>query len=74
MRCAPGEDGTNGFFVSCFVRRASLLTSEETLSSGKRKARVELDDHIDTDTPAFKRAEKERRKKRTKQRYKESSG
>jgi len=20
IRCSPGEDGTNGFFVSCFVR------------------------------------------------------
>ncbi|KAF5367132.1 hypothetical protein D9758_003992 [Tetrapyrgos nigripes] len=23
VRCLPGEDGTNGFFVSCFIRKAS---------------------------------------------------
>ncbi|KAL1732081.1 S-adenosyl-L-methionine-dependent methyltransferase [Schizophyllum commune] len=31
IRCLPGEDATNGFFVSCFVRR----TDEEEESKGK---------------------------------------
>jgi len=25
VRCSPGEDSTNGFFVSCFVRRRGVL-------------------------------------------------
>ncbi|KAJ2916589.1 hypothetical protein MD484_g3801, partial [Candolleomyces efflorescens] len=32
IRCSPGEDHTNGFFVSCFIRRPT-----EIQSSGKRK-------------------------------------
>lgn len=24
IRCVPGEDHTNGFFVSCFVKKGSL--------------------------------------------------
>lgn len=39
IRCSPGEDHTNGFFVSCFIRRAT-----ETDSSGKRKASDEEQD------------------------------
>ncbi len=27
VRCSPGEDGTNGFFVSCFVRRSDAHLS-----------------------------------------------
>jgi len=27
VRCSPGEDGTNGFFVSCFVRRGDAPLS-----------------------------------------------
>ena len=26
LRCSPGEDGTNGFFVSCFVRKPPYLS------------------------------------------------
>ena len=32
VRCSPGEDGTNGFFVSCFVRQSQ----EEVTKLGKR--------------------------------------
>ncbi|KAJ7739302.1 S-adenosyl-L-methionine-dependent methyltransferase [Mycena olivaceomarginata] len=35
VRCSPGEDATNGFFVSCFVRK------EATPSTSKRKAEAE---------------------------------
>ena len=31
VRCSPGKDGTNGFFVSCFVRRSKgHLSDAET--------------------------------------------
>lgn len=37
VRCSPGEDGTNGFFVSCFIREPnSMLPQAEP--SKKRKA------------------------------------
>lgn len=40
VRCSPGEDGTNGFFVSCFIREHnSLLPQTEPLK--KRKAETE---------------------------------
>jgi len=32
VRCSPGEDATNGFFVSCFVRQSR----EESTNLGKR--------------------------------------
>ncbi|KAJ2922867.1 hypothetical protein H1R20_g14247, partial [Candolleomyces eurysporus] len=39
IRCSPGEDHTNGFFVSCFIRRAAQIES-----SSKRKAGDEVQD------------------------------
>jgi putative methyltransferase len=40
VRCSPGEDGTNGFFVSCFIREHnSVLPQTEPLK--KRKAETE---------------------------------
>ncbi|KAJ7284670.1 S-adenosyl-L-methionine-dependent methyltransferase [Mycena rebaudengoi] len=40
IRCSPGEDATNGFFVSCFVRRGSQ-NSDSAAVSKKRKADVD---------------------------------
>lgn len=41
IRCSPGEDGTNGFFVSCFIREHhSVLPQPEPLK--KRKAETEV--------------------------------
>jgi putative methyltransferase len=37
VRCLPGEDATNGFFVSCFVK-------EDEMTTGKRK-------FVDNDSP-----------------------
>ena len=39
LRCSPGEDGTNGFFVSCFVRRskAHLSDGETEMATAGRK-------------------------------------
>jgi putative methyltransferase len=38
VRCSPGEDGTNGFFVSCFVRRsnAHLSVGETEIAAARR--------------------------------------
>lgn len=39
IRCSPGEDATNGFFVSCFVRgEAAVELSNSVVALGKRKA------------------------------------
>ena len=60
VRCSPGEDGTNGFFVSMFVREdgdeddGSLIRKE-----GKRKAESEGEN-------STHRPSKKRKKKRSK--------
>jgi len=54
VRCSPGEDGTNGFFVSCFVRRSHAHVSvgetemaiagrklDPVATSAKRKLQIE---------------------------------
>jgi putative methyltransferase len=47
IRCLPGEDKTNGFFVACFVRGESLPETEsEKLKSGKRQREEETEDHL----------------------------
>ncbi|KAJ3990152.1 S-adenosyl-L-methionine-dependent methyltransferase [Lentinula detonsa] len=63
VRCLPGEDGTNGFFVSCFVRDSS----EQELGAHQQSKRKidELDE--DTDIPTaqiVKRRKKKQKKKR----------
>ncbi|KAG2058485.1 williams-Beuren syndrome critical region protein 20 copy A [Suillus hirtellus] len=40
VRCCPGEDGTNGFFVSCFIREHNSVLPQ-TDSSKKRKGEIE---------------------------------
>ncbi|KAF8207171.1 S-adenosyl-L-methionine-dependent methyltransferase [Mycena galopus ATCC 62051] len=56
IRCSPGEDATNGFFVSCFVRKEAL--------SNKRKAEVEAeDDGMSGDVTVPKRKKKKKNKK-----------
>lgn len=41
VRCMPGEDATNGFFVSCFVRvsNSNKRKSIEETSTAQRKKR-----------------------------------
>lgn len=36
IRCLPGEDATNGFFVSCFVRRMEDEMEDGEGSEGKK--------------------------------------
>ncbi|KAI0649344.1 S-adenosyl-L-methionine-dependent methyltransferase [Trametes meyenii] len=38
IRCLPGEDGTNGFFVSLFVRTQDVDIERSIKDTGKRKA------------------------------------
>jgi putative methyltransferase len=40
VRCSPGEDATNGFFVACFVRKDSV-DLEAPAVSGATKRKVE---------------------------------
>ncbi|KAF9453472.1 S-adenosyl-L-methionine-dependent methyltransferase [Macrolepiota fuliginosa MF-IS2] len=45
VRCLPGEDATNGFFVSCFIRKSKdgkrKAQHQNTMSRKKRKSVVE---------------------------------
>ncbi|KAG1747086.1 S-adenosyl-L-methionine-dependent methyltransferase [Suillus paluster] len=54
VRCSPGEDGTNGFFVSCFVREPNFVLPQAEPSK-KRKA--------DTEEAALEKRKKKPKKK-----------
>ena len=45
VRCSPGEDATNGFFVSCFVRQSQ---GELTRLGKRSRASVNDDDGVET--------------------------
>ena len=73
VRCSPGEDGTNGFFVSCFVRRsnAHLGVGEEVAPAGrnhdpgaisKRKLSAEGERDGTSEPPALGGRRKKRKK------------
>ncbi|PPQ83431.1 hypothetical protein CVT25_007022 [Psilocybe cyanescens] len=57
VRCLPGEDATNGFFVSCFIR------AQDT--TGKRKM-TEEDEIEDVSSQKVRKKNKKRRKTTTK--------
>ena len=61
VRCSPGEDGTNGFFVSLFVRRSNVHgeQSEMSIDSKKRKTMSDENDEL----PATKRKRKKKKSK-----------
>jgi 25S rRNA (cytosine2278-C5)-methyltransferase len=70
VRCSAVEDATNGFFVSCFVRRAeeivvtrrkNILEAQPIVSSVKRKVQPEEDDR---EGASAKLASKRRRKRK----------
>ncbi|KAH7911353.1 S-adenosyl-L-methionine-dependent methyltransferase [Hygrophoropsis aurantiaca] len=44
IRCNPGEDATNGFFVSCFVRMDANDSIEDSSVKNKRKGKHTRDD------------------------------
>ncbi|KAJ6577367.1 S-adenosyl-L-methionine-dependent methyltransferase [Mycena capillaripes] len=62
IRCSPGEDATNGFFVSCFVRK------EPAAPSNKRKVEAgdqEEDGEGPVDVTLPKRKKKKKKRKST---------
>ncbi|KAJ7671620.1 S-adenosyl-L-methionine-dependent methyltransferase [Mycena polygramma] len=58
IRCSPGEDATNGFFVSCFVRKEDTAPS-----TSKRKAEADVDEEATVDVAVPKRKKKKKNKK-----------
>ncbi|KAH7925477.1 S-adenosyl-L-methionine-dependent methyltransferase [Leucogyrophana mollusca] len=59
LRCNPGEDATNGFFVSCFVReQGGQPLQDSTETQRKRKAEDAESTHIGGE-------QKKKRKKKT---------
>jgi len=55
IRCLPGEDATNGFFVSCFIKAVAKP------SAGKRKKGVDEADELSN-----QKARKKKKKRETK--------
>ncbi|KZV97453.1 S-adenosyl-L-methionine-dependent methyltransferase [Exidia glandulosa HHB12029] len=55
VRCMPGEDATNGFFVSCFERAPA--TGQSAI-----KRKLEADDDLDHKPTAKKRKKKKKKK------------
>lgn len=53
IRCSPGEDATNGFFVSCFVKRSHPVS---------RKRKEITGDCMEADTPKPRKKKKKRAK------------
>lgn len=56
VRCLPGDDATNGFFVSCFVKatETSALKRKATaegVSTPKRKKRKKKSKKVQIETP-----------------------
>ncbi|KAF8274757.1 S-adenosyl-L-methionine-dependent methyltransferase [Lactarius quietus] len=69
LRCSPGEDGTNGFFVSCFVRRSNAHL-RETANAGRthdpgaisRKRKLQTGDERDRTSPTLGGRRKKRKR------------
>lgn len=72
IRCSPGEDATNGFFVSCFIRSTDASSAGDIIPRSKRKAGEELGDTPDEETLVADMTEvgasnKKRKKRKKKQ-------
>lgn len=56
IRCMPGEDHTNGFFVSCFIRKANKFDTSSgqnvTIPQESRKRPAVQDDEVADETRA----------------------
>jgi hypothetical protein len=70
VRCAPGEDGTNGFFVCCFVRKPTSPTGDAMpgILGSKRKVQVEPEDQDGINVAIIERKEGGKGEKREKKR------
>ncbi|KAJ4480079.1 S-adenosyl-L-methionine-dependent methyltransferase [Lentinula aciculospora] len=60
VRCLPGEDATNGFFVSCFVRKTS---EQEHSAYQDRKRKIDKSDEV---VEIIERPKKKKKKPRVK--------
>jgi putative methyltransferase len=54
IRCLPGEDSTNGFFVSCFVRDSGPVT--------RKRKEMALDGSVEVGSPKPRKKKKKRAK------------
>lgn len=54
IRCLPGEDATNGFFVSCFVKRSQPMS--------KKRKEIPRDNCTEVDNPKPRKKKKKRAK------------
>jgi len=54
IRCLPGEDATNGFFVSCFVRDSGLVM--------RKRKEMAWDGSVEVDSPKPRKKKKKRAK------------
>ncbi|KAJ3862885.1 S-adenosyl-L-methionine-dependent methyltransferase [Lentinula novae-zelandiae] len=64
VRCLPGEDATNGFFVSCFVRSSvTRAESDRAPPDKKRKVDQVIEEQDDVALNTRKRQQKRKRKK-----------
>ena len=63
MRCSPGEDATNGFFVSLFVRASQVPEGGDRNSVTKRKLEG---DASQKDDDAHQQKRRKRKKKTAK--------
>ena len=61
VRCSPGEDGTNGFFVSLFVRRGNVHNEQPGMSIDSKKRKTMSDEN--DELPATKRKRKKKKNK-----------
>lgn len=61
IRCSPGEDATNGFFVSLLVRRPSKKGTQQSITDivgGEKRKEMEDDDAM---APKTKRRKKKKK-------------
>ena len=63
VRCSPGEDGTNGFFVSLFVRKGSVHDERSGMSIDSKKRKTMSDEN--DELPATKRKRKKKKKSKS---------
>ncbi|TFK98683.1 S-adenosyl-L-methionine-dependent methyltransferase [Pterulicium gracile] len=66
LRCMPGEDFTNGFFVSCFAKAAEPTAIEEPATTATASKRPREDDDGDAATKEAPKPSKKSKKKRKK--------
>ncbi|KIY51805.1 S-adenosyl-L-methionine-dependent methyltransferase [Fistulina hepatica ATCC 64428] len=62
VRCSPGEDATNGFFVSCFVRRSLAPSPDQHAPSKKRIAAENAEPDLQLSEPPRKKKKKSKKK------------